>query len=53
MPVQLQKKKFHVGQKNFEGFLHVKTPRSNLVIKVNFRGSIEIDSKTGVLIAEL
>ena len=39
--------------KNFEGFMHVKTPRSNLVIKVNFRGSFKIDSKTGVLIAEI
>ena len=36
-----------------EGSLHVKRPRSNLVIKVNFRGSFEIDSKTGLLIAEL
>ena len=39
--------------KSFERFLHVKRPRTNLVIKVNFRGSFEIDSKTGVLIAEL
>ena len=27
--------------------------RSNLVMKVNFRGSFEIDSKTGVTMAEL
>ena len=39
--------------KNFEGFLHVERPGSNLAIKVNFRGSFEIDPKTGVLIAEL
>ena len=53
MPVQ--KKKFHVGQKKFTWycFFARKRPRSNLVIKVNFRGSFEIYSKTGVLIAEL
>ena len=43
----------HCRQKLLEIFLHIERPISNLEIKVNFRGSFEIDSKTEGSMAEL
>ena len=61
MPVQknIGQKKISFGtahrrQKILGIFPHIERPIiSNLEIKVNFRGSFEIDSKTGVSMAEL
>ena len=35
-------------RQKFRGFLHVKWPRSDLVIKANIIDSFEMDFKTGV-----